>query len=257
MPKRLVPLFLAALTAVLLPQPATAQEAIPGVYGPVVRRGITFYLRYAMTTGVAEDQIPFGDPGDRPLLCDWDGSGFRQLGVHRGSTFYLEVGVDVLTVPYGNVGDQPLCGDWDGDGVETIGVRRGNQWFLSDDDIINTGGAAAADHTFFYGDAGDQGFVGDFDGDGMATPGVRRGITFYLSNNLNGGNASLPSFPYGDPGDIPVFADWDGGSSLSETAGVFRNGQWFYKISNTGGIGDGQFLYGSPGDVPLVYREDA
>ena len=56
---------------------------------------------------------------------------------------------------------------------------------------------------------------------------------------------------------MPVAADWDEGATLAETVGVFRNGSWFYKITNSGGIGDGQFNYGSPGDVPLIYREDA
>jgi hypothetical protein len=255
--KRLAPLIATVVATTMFAPPASAQvipEPIPGIYGPAVRRGITFYLRYSMTAGAAEDQFAFGDPGDTPLLCDWDGSGFRQLGVHRGFTFYLETSTQVLVIPFGNTGDQPICGDWDGDGVETIGVRRGNRWFLSD----GAAPGATTNHDLFYGDVDDTAFVGDFDGSGTATPGVRRGIRFYLKTNNEPASAATHSpFDYGAAGDVPVAADWDGGDNPAETVGVFRAGTWFYRTDNAAGPATGQFLYGSPGDRPLIYREDA
>jgi hypothetical protein len=223
----------------------------PPVEGPVVHRGDLFFRKLYLTTGGANSEIQFGDPGDTPLLCDWDARGGRQLGVHRGNVFYLDRDDGVVVVPFGDVGDTPLCGDWDGDGRESIGVRRGNRWFLSN--AVDPG--ASTDYAFAYGDPGDTPVVGDWDGNKTATPGVRRGVRWFLRNELSTGVAQVPAFDFGERGDAPVIADWDGATAVGDSVGVFRAGTWLYRITNTSGPADGFFRFGGPGDRPLINRE--
>jgi hypothetical protein len=63
------------------------------------------------------------------------------------------------------------------------------------------------------------------------------------------------SFAYGTPGDIPVIGDWDGNSI--DTVGVFRNGRFYLRNSNTNGLPDVSFAYGTPGDIPVVGTWDS
>ena len=51
-------------------------------------------------------------------------------------------------------------------------------------------------------------------------------------------------------GDIPLVGDWDGNGT--DTIGVFRNGTWFLRNSNSPGPVDAAFGYGQAGDVPVV-----
>jgi len=47
-----------------------------------------------------------------------------------------------------------------------------------------------------------------------------------------------------------VVGDWDGNGT--DTIGVFRNGVFYLRNSNTNGFADLAFTYGQPGDVPVV-----
>ena len=79
----------------------------------------------------------FGNPGDTPLVGDWDGDGKDEIGIHRNREFYLDsngngswdVGVDEV-ISFGLTTDTPIIGDWDGDGDDDIGVHRGDLFFL-------------------------------------------------------------------------------------------------------------------------------
>ena len=83
--------------------------------------------------------VRFGLTTDIPVIGDWDGDGYDEIGVFRPkvdgfeqSTFYLvtrnwsdlpyEVGAADKTIPFGYYPDDiPLAGDWDGDGADDIG----------------------------------------------------------------------------------------------------------------------------------------
>jgi hypothetical protein len=222
-------------------------EVLPSWRGGVVR-GNQWYLRDAAETlpgGVANLSFAYGDPGDAPLMCDWNGDGLRTPGIRRGFTFYLRNenssgGASMPPVPYGNVGDRAVCGDWDGDGDETVGVVRGNEWFLKGTNDPGGGG----DQHFFYGDAGDVPIVGDWDGDGDTDIGIRRGIVFYLRSG-GGGTADIAPFAYGDPGDIPFSSDPDRDGRFS--VGVHRRGQWFLNAPNA------TSFYGDVNDFPVIW----
>jgi hypothetical protein len=49
------------------------------------------YLRNALSTGVADDEFFFGDPGDQVIAGDWDGDGDDTVGVYRPSTGRLYI----------------------------------------------------------------------------------------------------------------------------------------------------------------------
>ncbi|MEV7783303.1 hypothetical protein [Kitasatospora sp. NPDC088351] len=51
-------------------------------------------------------------------------------------------------------------------------------------------------------------------------------------------------------GDVPVAGRWPGSSST--TVGVFRDGVWGLRISNSAGPADGTVSFGQAGDVPIV-----
>lgn len=81
--------------------------------------------------GAAEYSFLFGNPGDQPVLGDWDGDNVAEVGLHRASTgfFYYR---DTLTTGtadgefyFGDPGDRFVAGDWGyPDGRDTPAVFR-------------------------------------------------------------------------------------------------------------------------------------
>ena len=81
--------------------------------------------------GAADFSFMFGNPGDKPVVGDWDGDGMAEVGLHRESTglFYwrntLTTGVADGTIYFGNPGDRFVAGDWGVvDGRDTPAVFR-------------------------------------------------------------------------------------------------------------------------------------
>jgi len=81
--------------------------------------------------GAAEYSFGLGDPGDTPVVGDFDGDGIDEVGLHRQSTglfFYrttLTTGPASNEFSIGNPGDRMIAGDWDGtDGVDTPAIFR-------------------------------------------------------------------------------------------------------------------------------------
>jgi hypothetical protein len=65
----------------------------------------------------------FGQPGDLPVVGDWDGTGVFKIGLFRPSTgeWLLDLNgnglwdgcqVDRCRGPFGQEGDSPLVGKW-------------------------------------------------------------------------------------------------------------------------------------------------
>ena len=83
----------------------------------VFRNGV-FYLRLSNTPGPADLVIPFGDPGDLPVVGDFDGSGTDTIGVFRNGTFYLRntlsTGPADIVFAFGAGGGHPADGPLDG-----------------------------------------------------------------------------------------------------------------------------------------------
>jgi hypothetical protein len=143
------------------------------------------YIRESNTQGVADITFFFGNPGDVPLVGDFNNDGKDTISIWRPSLarVYIinELGEDGKGLgaadyffDFGNPGDSPVVGDWDGDGV---------------------------DDEFFFGDPGDQVIAGDWDGDGDDTVGVYRPSTgrLYIKYENGSGAADWSTDVTGDP----------------------------------------------------------
>ena len=72
----------------------------------------------------------------------------------------------------------------------------------------------------------------------------------YLKNSNSGSNFDL-GFTFGGlAGDYPVAGDWDGNGTT--TIGIYRNGSFLLRNSNSSGYADHVFGFGMPGDQPIA-----
>jgi hypothetical protein len=81
--------------------------------------------------GAADFSFLFGNPGDKPVVGDWDGDGLDEVGLHRESSgfFYwrdtLDTGVADGEIFFGDPADRFVAGDWGViDGEDTPGLFR-------------------------------------------------------------------------------------------------------------------------------------
>jgi hypothetical protein len=165
-------------------------EATPGLY----RQSDGFvYLRHSRTQGNAELEFFFGDPGDVPLVGDFNGDGRDTVSIWRPAearVFIInELGEDgkglgaaEFDFYFGDSGDTPFVGDFDGDGIDTIGLYRESTGFVY---FTNTLATGVADLSFYFGNPGDQVLAGDWDGDGDDTVAVYRPSNGRLYVNLD------------------------------------------------------------------------
>jgi len=116
--------------------------------------------------GAADFDFEYGNPGDVPVVGDWDGNGVDTPGLRRPSDGFVYVrnsnstGFADVSYFYGDPGDLPVAGDWDGDGDDTFGLFRptAGSFFLK-----NTNATGIADSSFFLGSASSTPFTGSFD----------------------------------------------------------------------------------------------
>lgn len=212
-----------------------------------------WHLRYP---DGSEHHFLYGNPGDVPLMGDWNCDGFDTVGMYRPSNGFVYIrnangfGVADEDFFYGLAGDVALVGDWNNDGCDTLAIyRRGTVY------VRNSLGTGAADYSYFFGDTGDRPFSGDFDADGTSSVGLYRESTgfAYLRNTNSSGFADLEFF-YGEPSDRIFIGDWDG--SGSETVGIFRPTEAAYYLSNNNwtGVADIVDYFGFAGFVPVGGR---
>lgn len=203
---------------------ATVGEAVgqgtAGFYRPSTS---TFYL-HGQLGPFGKPSIPpfvFGQPGDIPIVGDWDGDGVDTVGVYRPAvaTFYLRnsntSGPADIIAPFGSTGDMPLAGDWDANGVDTIGVYRPS---TSTFYLRNSNSPGPPDITpFVFGLSGDIPLAGDWNGDGIDTIAAYRSDVFHLRNSNTAGPddaflefappAGTPAPPTQRPS--PLAGDWN------------------------------------------------
>lgn len=81
--------------------------------------------------GAADYSFLFGNPGDNPVVGDWDDDGIDEIGLHRESTglFYyrdtLTTGIADGEIFFGDPGDRFVAGDWGVvDGIDTPAMFR-------------------------------------------------------------------------------------------------------------------------------------
>lgn len=220
-----------------------------------------FLERDQLSSGPADRAIVFGQPGDLPVVGDWNGSGVDNVGVFRPSTgqFLLQVTRKIIVVNFGQAGDIPVAGDWDGNGVDTPGVFNpaNGQWQLTNGiNGLNVANSfPQANFTFTFGQNGDVPIVGDWDGNGIDGVGFFRAgnSTFNLSNGFQG-TVDIKPFIFGALGVKPLAGDWNGDGIA--TIGVFNPNTGTMSLNNVNspgnGIGDIVFNFGQGADVAIA-----
>ncbi len=198
----------------------------------------------------------YGNPGDLPILGDWDGDGDQTPGLYRRSDgfFYVRNSNDTGNADFecfaGNPEDIALAGDWDGDGDDTLGIYRPSvqRFFLFNKRCDNTS-MGAADTSFGFGDPGDKPVAGDWDGDGIDEVGLHRESTglFYWRNRNSTGVAD-GTIIFGDPGDRFVAGEWNGLPGY-DTPALFRPSDvtFYFRHTLTQGNADETFPWAGAG----------
>jgi hypothetical protein len=220
-------------------------------------KGSDFHLRNSNTTGGADLVVPFGRPGDLPVVGDWDGDGVTDAGVFRPDPgeFVLRLGSGaVVTIIAGNVGELPLAGDWDEDGFDTLGLYRpagrdGQAFFLTNTHVQDST-SPDFDIVVPGGQLGDLPLGGDWDGDGLDTVAFFRPstTTFFQIDDFTAGVAR--SFVFGAAGDLPLAGDWEGNGT--DDVGVFRPSDRTMRLTLDFGVTTALvFELQAPGDSPV------
>jgi hypothetical protein len=181
--------------------------ATPGIargarHGRAGQTALTWYLRQTEGPGQPEVIFNYGQPGDIPVVGDWNGDGVSSIGVVRGNQWLLRnsnnTGNPEIVFTFGEPGDIPVVGDWDGDGIDEPGVVRGATWMLR-----MTASSGAPDLQFDFGDSSGLPVVGDWSGNGVDTPGRYVQGVWNLRDDFQGGPPQR-SFSFGEPSGIPV-----------------------------------------------------
>ncbi len=186
----------------------------------------------------AVDSFYYGDPGDRPMACDWNGNSQDTVGLYRQQSGFLYLrqtntfGVADISIFYGIPEDEPICGDWDGDGIETIGIYRPSERRFY---LRNTNTQGFADLEVVLDTPGSVPLAGDWNGDGVDTPGLFDPATemLYLTNSVAASSPVDVTFNYEGviAGDRILAGDWDGDGI--DSVGVFRPGTTTFYLRDT------------------------
>ncbi|MFO1019515.1 MAG: VCBS repeat-containing protein [Planctomycetales bacterium] len=235
-----------------------------------VQRGSIFFLDSNHNdnyegggTSVDDTYSTFGAAGDKPVVGDWNGDGFDDIGIWRSGFFYLDAnGNGVYDGPtidryfaFGLTTDTPVAGDWNGDGIDDIGVWRAGKFYL---DTNSSRSFDSNDGTYTFGTTGDTPIIGDWNGDGKDDIGVWRGGLFYQDLNGNHKWDRTPLdrvYEFGLATDKPIIGDWNGDGK--DDIGVKRAAR-FWIDGNANGKWDGAVddyfidFGNASGDVPLV-----
>ena len=213
--------------------------------------------------GVQLTSFFYGNPGDYPIMGDWNGDGDETPGLYRQADGFVYLrnsnsqGIADIQFFFGNPGDVPIAGDFNNDGFDTVSIYRpSNQTFYIINELgENDGGLGAAEFFYVFGNPGDKPFVGDFDGDGTETVGLHRESTglVYFRNSHTQGNADA-EFIFGNPGDRLVAGDWTGDSVF--TPALFRPSDttMYFRHTNTQGNADNEWTAGQSGWLPVSGR---
>lgn len=205
----------------------------------------------------------YGNPGDYPIVGDWDCDGDETPGLYRQSDGFVYLrnsntqGVGDIRFFFGNPGDIPLAGDFNNDGCDTVSIYRPSEGrvFIINELGKDEGGLGAAEFAYYFGNPGDKPFVGDFNNDGVDTIGLHRESTglVYFRNSHTQGVAEF-EFIYGNPGDKIIAADWANSSAGAETVGIYRptEGKFYLNYENAAGFADEEFLYGNANMLPVA-----
>jgi hypothetical protein len=203
----------------------------------------------------------YGNPGDFPILGDWDCDGMDTPGMYRQSDGFVYLrnsntqGIADIRFFFGDPGDIPITGDFNGNGCDTVSIYRPSESrvFIINELGANEGGLGAAEFDYYFGNPGDKPFVGDFSGNGTDTVGLHRestGLVYFRNSHTQG--IADNQFIYGDPDDRLITGDWiDDGT---DTPAIFRpsNTTFYLRYTNTQGNANDVFTFGNATSVPVA-----
>ncbi len=174
----------------------------------------------------------YGNPGDQPMMGDWDCDGTDTPGLYRrvstsegpAGKVYLRntntTGIAHVEYFYGDPNDIAVAGDFNGDGCDTVSLFRPStgQVFLTNLlGSANRGiGAAQVTYRFPSGGADISGarvVAGDFDGNGIDSVALHLPSTGAVLGVRSG------AITFGNPGDQLIAGAWGGGA---DALGVYR-----------------------------------
>jgi len=203
----------------------------------------------------------FGNPGDFPMMGDWDCDGIDTPGLYRQADGFVYLrnsntqGAADIKFFFGNPGDFPLAGDFNNDGCDTVSIYRPSQQriFIINKLGENNGGLGEADFSYLFGNPGDKPFVGDFNGNGTDTVGLHRESSgfMYFRNSNTTGNAENQFF-FGNPGDRLIAGDWNG--TDEDSPAVYRPGNRtvYMRFENSQGNADEEYRWGESPYIPVA-----
>ncbi len=209
-------------------------------------------------------RLLYGNPGDVPLMGDWDCDGIDTPGLYRQADGFVYLrnsnttGVAVIRFFFGDRDDVPLAGDWNGDGCDTISLYRPSEqrFFIINALGANDGGLGEADFAFTFGDPGDRPFAGDLDGDGFDEVGLHRpgtGLVYYRTTLTSGFAHRV--FIWGNPADVVFAGDWT--ADGTDTVGLFRpsDGRFYLRHVNKAGVADEVIRIEEPDDLARLGKQ--
>ena len=203
----------------------------------------------------------YGDPGDTPIVGDWNCDGIETPGLYRRSDGHVYLrnsntpGEADIRFFFGDPGDLPLAGDFDGDGCDSVSVYRPStgRVFIINELGDEGSGLGAAPHSYVFGNPGDKPFVGDFNGDGVDSIGLHRestGLVYYRNDHSQG--VAEDQFIFGDPGDCLVAGDWTGNGTDSPSLLRPATATMYFRFSNEAGTADAEWNGAPRGGIPVA-----
>jgi hypothetical protein len=156
-----------------------------------------FYYRPSSQPNVNFISYPWGSPGDKPVVADYDNDGKADQAVFRPATgeWFVQRSTDgFYAIQFGAAEDKPVVGDYDGDGKADQAVFRPSNgvWYL----WKSRDGFTAAQ----FGVSTDLPAPADYDGDGKTDMTVYRNGGWFILNSNIGFSAS----GFGVSSDKPV-----------------------------------------------------
>ena len=254
------PAELTSLATTMFPPAAVAAAAPAGADG-IGMVDPTQGLWHLRTRAGDPTVFYYGNPGDFPIIGDWDCNGVATPGMYRQADGYVYLrnsnsqGVADIRFFFGNPGDVPIVGDFNGNGCDTVSIYRPSQGraFIINELGANEGGLGEAEFSYFFGNPGDKPFVGDFNGNGIATVGLHRESTgFVYFRNTHTQGVADNDFFFGDPGDRFVAGDWTG--KRHRHPGLFRpsNLTVYLRYTNTQGNANEAYTWGQTPWIPVA-----
>ncbi len=185
----------------------------------------------------------YGNPGDHPLMGDWNCDGVDTPGLYRrvdsadgpAGKVYLRnsntTGIADIEYFFGNPGDLAVAGDFNGNGCDTVSLFRPSTGEIFVTNLLgsrNRGLGTAEITTSFDAQGHDiskaRPFAGDFGGNGVDS------VALHIADTATVLGVRAQPFTYGNPGDQLVAGAWSGSA---DAVGVYRAAEGKFLLSAT------------------------